>query len=389
MNTPLYIGIILLAGLAGGRIVQYFKLPAVTGYLLAGFLLGPSVTNFITPEVNNSMALVTQFAIGLLSVSVGMELHRHVLKNNGRTLLTISIGNTMVSLTLVTLATYLMGLSFAQAIILGVVSLTVSPAGVMEIIKERKSSGPMTRTLLNLVALDNLIAITLFGLALSLVQASMQPTFVFTDVVISIIRDIGLGLLIGAFTGFVFAYFLEKQVLQDKLLVIIIAVIMVNNGIAALLDLSPVLMCIFTGIAITNLTNNRVRVASTFERINLPVNVMFLTLSGAHIELGIIYQVGLIGLAYIVARFVGRAGGAAIFARFTDLDKKVKQNIGLGLVPQAGIAIGLVTIAEQTIPAFAGTLSGVILTGAIAFEAFGPLVVEKGLSRAGEIKNQT
>lgn len=389
MNTPLYIGIILLAGLAGGRIVQYFKLPAVTGYLLAGFLLGPSVTNVITPEVNNSMALVTQFAIGLLSVSVGMELHRHVLKNNGRTLLTISIGNTMVSLTLVTLATYLMGLSFAQAIILGVVSLTVSPAGVMEIIKERKSSGPMTRTLLNLVALDNLIAITLFGLALSLVQASMQPTFVFTDVVISIIRDIGLGLLIGAFTGFVFAYFLEKQVLQDKLLVIIIAVIMVNNGIAALLDLSPVLMCIFTGIAITNLTNNRVRVASTFERINLPVNVMFLTLSGAHIELGIIYQVGLIGLAYIVARFVGRAGGSAIFARFTDLDKKVKQNIGLGLVPQAGIAIGLVTIAEQTIPAFAGTLSGVILTGAIAFEAFGPLVVEKGLSRAGEIKNQT
>lgn len=387
MNTPLYIGIVLLAGLAGGRVAQQFKLPSVTGYLLAGFILGPSVMNLITPEINYSMTLVTEFAIGLLSVSVGMELHRHVLKNNGRTLLTISIGNTMISLILVTLATYFIGLSFSQAIILGVVSLTVSPAGVMEIVKERKTSGPMTRTLLNLVALDNLISITLFGLVLSLVQASMQPTFVYTDVIISIVRDIGLGLLIGAFTGFVFAYFLEKQLLQDKLLVIIISVIMVNNGLAELFNLSPVLMCIFTGIAITNLTNNRVRVASTFERINLPVNVMFLTLSGAHIEIGIIYKVGLIGLAYILARLIGRAGGAYLFAQMTDLDKKAKQNIGLGLVPQAGIAIGLVTIAEQTLPSMAGTLSGVLLTGVIFFEVIGPLIVETGLSRAGEINN--
>lgn len=387
MNTPLYIGIVLLAGLAGGRVAQQFKLPSVTGYLLAGFILGPSVMNLITPEINHSMTLVTEFAIGLLSVSVGMELHRHVLKNNGRTLLTISIGNTMISLILVTLATYFIGLSFSQAIILGVVSLTVSPAGVMEIVKERKTSGPMTRTLLNLVALDNLISITLFGLVLSLVQASMQPTFVYTDVIISIVRDIGLGLLIGAFTGFVFAYFLEKQLLQDKLLVIIISVIMVNNGLAELFNLSPVLMCIFTGIAITNLTNNRVRVASTFERINLPVNVMFLTLSGAHIEIGIIYKVGLIGLAYILARLIGRAGGAYLFAQMTDLDKKAKQNIGLGLVPQAGIAIGLVTIAEQTLPSMAGTLSGVLLTGVIFFEVIGPLIVETGLSRAGEINN--
>lgn len=387
MNTPLYIGIILLAGLAGGRVAQQFKLPSVTGYLLAGFILGPSVMNLITPEINHSMTLVTEFAIGLLSVSVGMELHRHVLKNNGRTLLTISIGNTMISLILVTLATYFIGLSFSQAIILGVVSLTVSPAGVMEIVKERKTSGPMTRTLLNLVALDNLISITLFGLVLSLVQASMQPTFVYTDVIVSIVRDIGLGLLIGAFTGFVFAYFLEKQLLQDKLLVIIISVIMVNNGLAELFNLSPVLMCIFTGIAITNLTNNRVRVASTFERINLPVNVMFLTLSGAHIEIGIIYKVGLIGLAYILARLIGRAGGAYLFAQMTDLDKKAKQNIGLGIVPQAGIAIGLVTIAEQTLPSMAGTLSGVLLTGVIFFEVIGPLIVETGLSRAGEINN--
>lgn len=387
MNTPLYIGIVLLAGLAGGRVAQQFKLPSVTGYLLAGFILGPSVMNLITPEINHSMTLVTEFAIGLLSVSVGMELHRHVLKNNGRTLLTISIGNTMISLILVTLATYFIGLSFSQAIILGVVSLTVSPAGVMEIVKERKTSGPMTRTLLNLVALDNLISITLFGLVLSLVQASMQPTFVYTDVIISIVRDIGLGLLIGAFTGFVFAYFLEKQLLQDKLLVIIISVIMVNNGLAELFNLSPVLMCIFTGIAITNLTNNRVRVASTFERINLPVNVMFLTLSGAHIEIGIIYKVGLIGLAYILARLIGRAGGAYLFAQMTDLDKKAKQNIGLGLVPQAGIAIGLVTIAEQTLPSMAGTLSGVLLTGVIFFEVIGPLIVETGLSRAGETNN--
>lgn len=387
MNTPLYIGIVLLAGLAGGKVAQLLKLPAVTGYLLAGFLLGPSVFNLITPHVNHSMVLVTEFAIGLLSISVGMELHRHVLQNNGRTLLTISLGNTAVSFVVVTLVTFLLGLPFSQAVILGVVSLTISPAGVMEIVKERKTSGEMTKTLLNLVALDNLICITLFGLVLSLVQASLQPAFVYSDVVISIVREIGLGLIVGALTGFLFAYFLEKQLLQDKLLVIIIAVIMFNNGIAAALNLSPVLMSIFSGITITNLSNNRVRVASTFERISLPVNLMFLTLSGAHIEIGIIYQVGIIGLGYILSRLIGRAGGAFLFARFTNLQEKTKQNIGLGLVPQAGIAIGLVTIAEQTLPSMTGTLSGVLLTGVIFFEVIGPLIVEKGLERCGEVNH--
>lgn len=385
MNTALYVGIILLAGLAGGHLVQKINLPSVTGYLLAGFILGPSVLNIITPEINNSMSIVTEFAIGLLSVTVGMELHRHVLRNNGKNLFTISLGNTFISFVLVTLVTYLLGLNLAQALIIGVVSLTISPAGVMEIVNERKASGEMTRTLLNLVAVDNLICITLFGLVLSVIQASLAPTFVFSEVVVSIITDIGLGAIFGMLTGFMFAYFLNKQLLQDKLLVIIIAAIMLNNGIASSLSLQPVLMHIFTGITITNLTNNQVRTASTLDRINLPVNVMFLTLSGAHIELGIIYKVGLVGLGYIIARLIGRAGGAYIFARFTDFEQKTKENIGLGLVPQAGIAIGLVTIAEQTLPSMAGTLSGIVLTGVIFFEVIGPLIVEKGLERAGDI----
>lgn len=107
MNMALYIGIILLAGLAGGKLVQKINLPSVTGYLLAGFLLGPSVFNLITPEINHSMSIVTEFALGLLSVTVGMELHRHVIRTKGKTLLTISLGNTLVSFILVTAVTYL------------------------------------------------------------------------------------------------------------------------------------------------------------------------------------------------------------------------------------------------------------------------------------------
>ena len=385
MNTPLYIAIILLAGLVGGRLAQALKLPSVTGYLLAGFLLGPSVFNLVTPEVSEFFGIVTDFAIGLLSISVGMELHRSVLKNNGRNLIIISLGKSLVTFALVTAVTYFLGMGFYQAVILGVVSLTISPPGVLEIVKERKARGEMTNNLLNLVALDNLTCITLFGLVLSLVESAMKANFVFTDVLISIVRDIGLGFVFGILAGWIFAYFVEKQVLQDKLLVIIIAIIMIHNGLAQLLDLSAVLMAIITGITITNLTNNTTRVASTFERINLPVNVMFLTLSGAHIEISIIYQVGIIGLGYIVSRFIGRAGGAYLFAKLTSFKESTKRNIGFGLIPQAGIAIGLVSIAEQTIPSMAGTLSGVLLTGVIFFEILGPLIVEKGLERAGEV----
>lgn len=387
MTTALYLAIILLVGLLGGKIAHKFNLPSVTGYLIFGLLLGPSVLNIITTEVYYSMGLVSDFAIGILAITVGMELHLDAIRKNKNRLFTLSLGNTIFTAVLVCLVTWGLGMPLNKAAILGVLSLTVSPSGVVTIIKEQKSNGPMTSNLLNLVAFDNIICIMIFSLVLSVVQSVSAASFSVTSILITVVFDIVLGILLGAATGIMFAFVARMNSTEDNLLVFYIAAIFLNIGISNILGLQPVLASIFTGAVITNLTTRPTMVVRVFDRIETPVFVLFLTLSGAHIDLGVVVTVGLIGLGYVLTRSFGRVVGVYLAGKFTDLSTKVRKNLGTGLLPQAGIAIGLATAAEQALPNADGTLTGVILTGVVFFEILGPLILRRGLIRAGETNN--
>ncbi|MDZ7836307.1 MAG: cation:proton antiporter [Alkalibacterium sp.] len=386
MTYSLYIAIILIAGMGGGKLASKVGLPTVSGYIIIGLLMGPSVLNFITSDVYHHLEFVNELALGMLAISVGTELHYRVFKAFGKNLVTISVGNAVLTVTLVTLVTWLLGLPIEYALILGTLGLTVSPAGVVEVVKDTKAEGEMTQNVLGLVAFDNLIAILSFGMMVSFVQSMGNQGASGLALVGTVLTDVGLGILVGAVSGLFVSYFIRKQTSNEKMVPLLLAAILFNTGIAALYGLSPVLTNIVAGIFITNLTSRKVLVASILNRIELPIFIIFLTLAGAHIDITVVGRVGLAGLGYIAARAAGKYFGSLFFSQFTPLDKKIRKYVGLGLFPQAGIAIGLATIAERSLPQVSGAITGVILAGAVFFEIFGPMIVGRALKAVGETK---
>ena len=384
MTTTLYVSLLLLVGLTGGWLTSKINLPSVTGYILSGLILGPSVLNIITGDVYNSLGFVNELALGILAISVGTELHRDMIKRLGRDLTILSVANTLLSFTLTTAFTYFLGLPITYALVLGALSMTVSPSGVVSMVKETRARGEMTQTLLGLVAFDNLITIIVFGIVVAFVTSVGNTDANNLTLILSVFLDIIFAGLIGLGVGLFVAFFIRQMLPNDRLLVIIGAAILFNSGIATVLTLSPILINIVAGATITNLTNRRGLVSEVISRMELPIFVVFLTLAGAHLDIAIFARVGLIGMAYIGGRLIGKVLGAFAASHVTSLSQKSRQNIGLSLLPQAGIAIGLATIAEQSVPGAKGVLTGVVLTGVVFFEIVGPLILARALKNTGE-----
>ena len=384
MTTTLYVSLLLLVGLTGGWLTSKINLPSVTGYILSGLILGPSVLNIITGDVYNSLGFVNELALGILAISVGTELHRDMIKRLGRDLTILSVANTLLSFALTTVFTYFLGLPITYALVLGALSMTVSPSGVVSMVKETRARGEMTQTLLGLVAFDNLITIIVFGIVVAFVTSVGNTDANNLTLILSVFLDIIFAGLIGLGVGLFVAFFIRQMLPNDRLLVIIGAAILFNSGIATVLTLSPILINIVAGATITNLTNRRGLVSEVISRMELPIFVVFLTLAGAHLDIAIFARVGLIGMAYIGGRLIGKVLGAFAASHVTSLSQKSRQNIGLSLLPQAGIAIGLATIAEQSVPGAKGVLTGVVLTGVVFFEIVGPLILARALKNTGE-----
>lgn len=171
MNYPLYIGVVLIIGLIGGKLASRVKLPSVTGYILIGLFIGPSVTNIITKELIQSVQFINHLALGILAISIGMELHRYVFRKFGKTLMTVALGEGMLTFGIVSTLIYLLGTPICVALILGVLAMTVSPSTVMSTLKEYKTKGKFSKNLAALVAIENLNCIVVFAVVTAVLLA--------------------------------------------------------------------------------------------------------------------------------------------------------------------------------------------------------------------------
>lgn len=385
MNATLYIGIILLVGLIGGKITSKIKLPSVTGYILFGLLLGPSFTNIVTKDMIKSFQLVNELALGILALSIGLELHRLVFKKYGKNLFMLSIGEISITFICVSTLCYFAGVSIELAIILGVLAMTVSPSGVFAIIKEYRASGKFTSNLLALVAIDNLLCIIIFGITMAVVQGLGDSNLSGAVLYLNLIKEITLAVFFGLISGLAITFVMKKRPSNSNFLVLLLGIVLLNTGIANHLHLSPLLLNMTTGATVVNLVNRKMLISSTLDRVELPIFVLFLTLAGAKLDLSIVKSVGTVGAAYILGRLFGKIGGNFIASQFTTLDNTIKKNMGMALTPQAGVVIGLSIIAEQRLPSSNGVITGIVLTGVIFFEIVGPLLLKKSLENAGEI----
>lgn len=387
MNFPLLSSIILLVGLVGGKAAKLINLPSVTGYILFGLAIGPSFLNIVSKEAIESLQFINHLALGILSISIGAELHRFVFRKFGWTLFMVSLGDGLITFGLTTLLTYALGASLEIALILGILSLTVSPSGVLSIVKEYRAKGRFVKNVSALVAIENLNCIVLFGVVTAIIQGvSTTDTTGLWLFMLLLVELIG-AIIVGIISGYLIAFFIKKKMPQSKLLVFILGVILFNTGISLEFNLSAILINMSAGAVVTNIINRKLVLLSTMERVELPIFIFFLTLAGAKLDLSILSTVGVVGVGYIVGRLFGKIVGSYISTKPTRLTRKMRKNIGLALTPQAGVAIGLSIIAEQKIPSSNGLITAVLLTGVIFFEIVGPLLLKKSLKNVGAIKS--
>lgn len=382
-----YLSVILFGGLIMGRAVKLIRLPNVTGYLLAGLLLGPCVLGFLPAGFVHEMELVSEMALALIALTIGAEFEFSYLKKVGIAPLIIALLEAFGAMFLVCAVLLVLGFDIEVSLLLGAIASATAPAATVMVVKQYKAKGPVTETLLSVVALDDAVALIAFGIAMAVVNTLQNPGEVsmvwavakpFVEILGSAVIGIALGLLFR-----IPLRFFKKS---SNRLIITLAFTFLGTSLASMLGLSSLLLCMFMGATLINLCSDGADILEIADTITPPIYLMFFVISGAELNLFILPQIGLLGIAYIIARVTGKIGGASLGAVIAHSKPTVRKYIGLTLIPQAGVAIGLSLMAAKALPDIGETIQAVILCGTLIYELTGPVCTKLALIRAGEIQ---
>lgn len=387
MNTLFKISIVIIVGLLGGKVARRFKLPNVTGYLIAGLLLGPSFFKLISEQDTKSFAIISEFALAGIAFSIGNEFVVKDILKLGKSIVVITLAEVVGAIGFVFAVTYfLFQQPFAFSIVIASMSAATAPAATLMVIRQYRARGPLTQAILPVVALDDVFGIVAFGIAMSLAKITTGVTeYTFIQMLTQPFVEIIGSLLLGGLAGLVLVFVANKASDKEELLGIVLAIIAGTTGLANWLGLSSLLACIMVGTVLVNLKPNSSRVFLTLNDFTPPVYLLFFTLAGASLDLSILATVGLLGLAYIVARAAGKMVGAWIGAKAVDAPDVIRKYLGLALLPQGGISIGLSVIVRQQLPEYAVAITTVIMFSVLVYETSGPIFAKIAIQKAGEI----
>lgn len=386
LGALLSASIVLFTGLIFGKLVTYFRLPNVTGYLLGGLLIGPSVLNILSTESVASLGVVSQVALGFIAFTIGLSFKISYFKRVGLTPIVIALFESTLAVIVVQGVLLLAGFEAPLAIVLGAIAAATAPAATIMVIKQYKAKGPVTDTLLSVVAIDDAIALILFGFATAIAQ-TMMGTNASSNLILSLLSpvlDIILALVIGAVVGFIMKYILKTFTNRGTRLSILIGSVFLVTGVSALFGVSELLANMAAGMVLTNISLNAQRMDEMADYITPPIYMMFFVISGARLQLSVIPTVGLLGILYIVFRVVGKMSGAYLGARIMKAPTSTRRYLGPMLIPQAGVAIGLTTVAGQVVPEHSAEITAVVLVGTLVYEFIGPVITKLSLEKAGE-----
>ena len=387
MEVFYYLAIVLLSGLVFGKLVHFIKLPNVTGYLIGGLLVGPSFLNLITAEGVESLGFISSVALGFIAFSIGSEFKASYFKRVGLTPIIIAIFESVMAVVFVTGALILFGFDPALSIMLGAIAAATAPAATIMVIKQYKAKGPVTETLLSVVALDDAVALICFGIAAAIAQMIENPgsanlLVTIADPIIEILMSLGIGALLGLLFVLPLRFFKD----EDSRQTLIYAFVLLALFIAKKGGFSDLLTCMMMGAIFANLSNQSDRVLAICDRITPPIFVAFFVLSGADLNVSILPKIGLIGAVYVVVRVIGKVFGAWFGAKISKADEKIQKYLGFALTPQAGVAIGLTVVAKTIVPQYAEQIRAVILCATLIYELVGPSISKWALKQSGEIK---
>ena len=387
MDVLLKIGVVLVVGFLGGKVARLLKLPDVSGYLVAGLFLGPSFFRYVTAADTDSLAIISEVALAIIAFSIGSEFVLKDMRKLGKSIVIITFLEVIGAIVVVFSLTYFVFKQpFAFSIVIASMSAATAPAATLMVIRQYRADGPLTRTILPVVALDDVFGIMAFGIAMSLARLSVGGSDgTLLQMLWAPTVEIVGSLVLGTILGFVLAWVARKAADRDELQGIAIAAIAIATGLSTLLGMSPLLTNIVMGTIVVNVMRHSTRVFNSVNDFASPVYILFFTLAGASLDLRILLSVGVMGIAYIIARAFGKGIGAYAGAKYVGAPDTVRKYLGLGLLPQGGISIGLSVLVRQFLPQYAVPITTIIMFSVLVYETTGPIFAKIAISKAGEI----
>lgn len=411
MEILLAIGIAMFTGLFLSRLVSRFNLPDVTSYLVAGVLIGPLVLGrlgvpglgFSSFEFVEKMGLVCDVALGFIAFSIGSEFRISALRKTGRQATIIAIFQALSASLLVDLV--LLGLHLvlgdrlpvSTCLILGAIATATAPAATIMVINQYKSKGPLTDILLPIVALDDAVGLVVFAVSTGVARALNSGAVSIISLLVNPMVEILGSLMVGALLGWVFSLVEKFFNSGSKRLSLAVAFVVICAGLSKLrfhfdgdfeIGFSSLLMTMMCSTVFCNLCDFSEEIMHKTERWTAPIYVLFFVISGAELDLTVFSDLAVvgIGIAYIISRSAGKVAGANISARFTRCEESICKYLGITLLPQAGVALGMsVTVAAQ-FGAEGAIIRNIVLFSVLIYELVGPLMTKMALTAAGEIK---
>ena len=404
------LSIALIAGLLMSRLARAVNLPAVTSYLVAGLLLGPFVLGrlglsglgigFGSLEQVEGYGVVTQVALGFIAFVIGNEFRLSSLRSMGQQAITVGIAQAVITTALVDVA--LVGvhllfpqvLSLASAITLGSIAAATAPAATLMVVKQYKAKGPLTHLLLMVVAIDDAVGLVLFSASYGVANALEQGHMDLLSVVVEPLMEILLSLLLGAVAGCLLNLLEVYFHSRSKRMSLSVAFVLLTVGVSLLevevggvrCGFSLLLVCMMTGTVFCNVCPTSDELMDRLDRWVSPINILFFVLSGAELDLTILTNpmVLLIGVVYIAARSAGKISGSFLSCRATSCSPAIQKYLGITLLPQAGVALGMAATAAELSDGH--MVRNVVLFSVLVYELVGPTLTKISLVAAGEIR---
>lgn len=386
LNELLGVGLVVLLGILGGKLSHQIKIPKVTGYMLTGLIFGPSVLGVISTQTLQDISLINDIALGMILFAIGGEIEWGHLKAMGNKVILMALFESLGAFLLVGIITELITQDTGLSLVLATISMATAPGVTLLVTREYRTRGPLTDSLLAVVAINNVLCLVLFNVFFDIYQAAVGGDMELLAWHLG--KELIGSLLIGGVVALLITYWEQKIDDLSELLLVIVGGLLAGIGLSKAIGISFLMPCLIIGAVTNNLSMMHRLVYAELRQTEMPFYIAFFVLSGASLHLGSLAHLGLLGVAYLIARPVGKALGSWWAGKRFGAEEKVYRNIGPALIPQAGVAIGMSLTVIDLYPEMGSIIQTVILSSVIVYESVGPFLTRVALSRAGEIHLQ-
>ena len=398
------LGAATLLSFYAGKGASYIRLPAVIGYMVLGILAGPSGAHVFTEPMLDQLGFITQIVLGYVAFTIGAELNMQALRQLGRGIVAIVLAESFGAFVVVTGLVYLYSRDWVLALVFGAMAPSSAPAGTVAVIQECRAKGPLTKAMYAVVGFDDGVAIIIFGFAAAMAQSMLVneatgEAAAILPVLWNPLRELVLSGAIGLIGGLIFCQMIRRIRTPAEYFAIVFGTIMLLSGLCVRWHLSIIMTNMIVGFVLVNTRRERLvtSVNSSLSTLMPLMFILFFCLSGAHLELSQLPSLGIVGILYILGRSAGKISGARFGASFGKTDPNIKKYLGIAILSQAGVAIGLALILDHDLEklaaqfdydraAFIGaSVLNTVTATSIFFGIIAPILTKIAISRSGEM----